>query len=217
MKPTNCSTMISGPGVVSAMPRPSSISPRLHPVIMLDRLLRDIGQHRIGAAEGHQRHLAEEQRDLAEDIAPGRGRSGGRDRHQPEQQPDRGDRERPRGMLGRAWSGSSSPSRLRPSALCLAAAMPPRAANCGRPARAPTKPITPAPMMMTGNGTPKKKIATKAIAGERDHERGSSARACRSRTTASITIASTAAFSPKNSASTTPTLPKARVDHSSAP
>ena len=26
MKPTNCSTMISGPGVVSAMPRPSSIS-----------------------------------------------------------------------------------------------------------------------------------------------------------------------------------------------
>jgi RNA-directed DNA polymerase len=27
MKPTNCSTMIRGPGVVSAMPRPSSISP----------------------------------------------------------------------------------------------------------------------------------------------------------------------------------------------
>jgi hypothetical protein len=26
-KPTNCVTMISGPGVVSAMPRPSSISP----------------------------------------------------------------------------------------------------------------------------------------------------------------------------------------------
>ena len=26
MKPTNCSTMISGPGVVSAMPSPSSIS-----------------------------------------------------------------------------------------------------------------------------------------------------------------------------------------------
>src|SRR5262249_32359991 len=29
MKPTNCSTMISGPGVVSAMPSPSSISPGL--------------------------------------------------------------------------------------------------------------------------------------------------------------------------------------------
>jgi len=29
MKPTNCKTMISGPGVVSAMPRPSSISPGL--------------------------------------------------------------------------------------------------------------------------------------------------------------------------------------------
>ena len=27
MKPTNCTTMISGPGVVSAMPSPSSISP----------------------------------------------------------------------------------------------------------------------------------------------------------------------------------------------
>ena len=27
MKPTNCVTMIKGPGVVSAMPRPSSISP----------------------------------------------------------------------------------------------------------------------------------------------------------------------------------------------
>ena len=27
MKPTNCVTMISGPGVVSAMPSPSSISP----------------------------------------------------------------------------------------------------------------------------------------------------------------------------------------------
>jgi hypothetical protein len=27
MKPTNWTTMISGPGVVSAMPRPSSISP----------------------------------------------------------------------------------------------------------------------------------------------------------------------------------------------
>ena len=29
MKPTNCSTMMSGPGVVSAIPRPSSISPGL--------------------------------------------------------------------------------------------------------------------------------------------------------------------------------------------
>src|SRR5436309_2753916 len=29
MKPTNCSTMISGPGVVSAIPSPSSISPGL--------------------------------------------------------------------------------------------------------------------------------------------------------------------------------------------
>ncbi len=73
MKPTNCSTMISGPGVVSAMPRPSSISPGLNPVIILDRLLRDIGQHRIGAAERHHRHLAEEHGDLAEDVGAAEG------------------------------------------------------------------------------------------------------------------------------------------------
>ena len=68
MKPTNWSTMISGPGVVSAMPRPSSISPGLQPAVGLDRLLRDVGQHRVGAAEGHHRHLGEEDRDLAEDV-----------------------------------------------------------------------------------------------------------------------------------------------------
>ena len=56
-------------------------------------------------------------------------------------------------------------------------------------------------MMMTGNGTAKKKIATKAAA----------ARTCRGllfserrpmRMTASTTIASTAAFRPKNAAAT---------------
>ena len=45
---------------------------RRQPVIVLDRLLRDIGQHRIGAAERHHRHLAEEHRDLAEDVVPAR-------------------------------------------------------------------------------------------------------------------------------------------------
>ena len=68
MKPTNCSTMISGPGVVSAMPRPSSISPGLEPVVVLDRLLRHVGQHGVGAAEGDHRHLAEEDSDLAEHV-----------------------------------------------------------------------------------------------------------------------------------------------------
>ena len=48
-----------------------------------------------------------------------------------------------------------------------AAFLPPpcgTAANSGRPLLAPKYPITPAPMMMIGNGTLKKKIATNAIA-----------------------------------------------------
>ena len=63
-------------------------------------------------------------------------------------------------------------------------------------------------MMMTGKGTSKKKIATKAIAASAIMMRLRSAR-LPTRTTAWITIASTAAFRPKNSASTNPTLPKA--------
>ena len=62
---------------------------RLQPVIMLDRLLGDIGQHRIGAAERHHRHLAEEQRDLAEHVGLSERDQERGDRHQPEQQPDR--------------------------------------------------------------------------------------------------------------------------------
>ena len=62
---------------------------RLQPVIMLDRLLGDIGQHRIGAAERHHRHLGEEQRDLAEHVGlpePDQQRG---NRHHPQQQPHR--------------------------------------------------------------------------------------------------------------------------------
>src|SRR3712207_8095830 len=36
--------------------------------IGLDRRLCDVSQHRVGAAEGHHRHLREEHRDLAEDV-----------------------------------------------------------------------------------------------------------------------------------------------------
>jgi hypothetical protein len=65
MKLTNCSTMI----VVRAWSRPCpSVEhfARLYPVIMLDRSLRDMSA-RIGAAERHHRHLAEN-KDLAEYI-----------------------------------------------------------------------------------------------------------------------------------------------------
>ncbi len=60
--------------------------------------------------------------------------------------------------------------------------------------------------MMIGKGTLKKKIATKAIAASAIMIRLRSAR-FPTRISAWITIASTAAFNPKNSASTNPTLP----------
>ena len=41
----------------------------LQPAVVLDRLLGDIGQDRVGAAEGHHRHGGEEDRDLAEHVA----------------------------------------------------------------------------------------------------------------------------------------------------
>ena len=69
MKPTNWSTMISGPGVVSAMPRPSSISPGLSHPNVCDGFLRDVGQDGIGAAERHHGHFREEHGDLAEHVA----------------------------------------------------------------------------------------------------------------------------------------------------
>ena len=61
-------------------------------------------------------------------------------------------------------------------------------------------------MMMIGKGTLKKKIATKAMAASAIISRLRNAR-LPTRTTAWTTIASTAAFSPKNTASTKPTLP----------
>ena len=94
-KPTNCVTMISGPGVVSAMPRPSSISPARQPAVGLDRLLRDIGEHRISAAEGDHRHLAEEDGDAAEHVVGAEQRPASGDRPQPQQQERRRDPQRP--------------------------------------------------------------------------------------------------------------------------
>jgi hypothetical protein len=60
--------------------------------------------------------------------------------------------------------------------------------------------------MISGNGAPKKKIAMKASAAMAIMTRLRSAR-LPTRNTAWITMASTAAFRPKNKASTKPTLP----------
>ena len=62
--------------------------------------------------------------------------------------------------------------------------------------------------MMNGNGTPRKKIATNATAAMPTITLFFSAR-LPMRMTASSTMASTAAFRPKNSAWTMPTVPKA--------
>ena len=42
---------------------------RFQPAIVLNRLLGDISQHGVGSAEGHHRHLGEEDGDLAEHVA----------------------------------------------------------------------------------------------------------------------------------------------------
>jgi hypothetical protein len=178
---------------------------RREPAIMLDRLLGDIGEHRIGAAERHHRHLREEEADLAEDIVRAEQGEQQRHRRQPEQQEDRRDAQRP-AQFGRAWSGTPrrAPSRVGDG-------RPPRRGRRRRegrePAPAAEKPIRPAARTISGNGTAKKKMAMKAPAAIAA-QRCLSARAP-IRRTASRTIASTAAFSPKNRASTAPTLPKA--------
>jgi hypothetical protein len=72
----------------------------------------------------------------------------------------------------------------------------------------PAKPIAAAPMMTSANGTAKKKMPTKASAASATILRFLSAR-LPTLTTASSTTASTAAFSPKNSACTMATSPNA--------
>ena len=62
-KPTNCVTRISGPGVVSARPRPSTISGAVIQPLVSTAGLRHVGQQRIGAAEAHHRELGEERAD----------------------------------------------------------------------------------------------------------------------------------------------------------
>ena len=66
-----------------------------HPVIVIDRLLRHIGQHRIGTTEGDHGHLAEEHRDLGEDVVAAQAEIERRHRHQPEGQEHRRHGERP--------------------------------------------------------------------------------------------------------------------------
>ena len=63
---------------------------------MLDRLLRHIGEHGIGAAEGHDRHLGVERGDGGEDIARPVGEIKRKHRAQPQRAADQGDGEEAR-------------------------------------------------------------------------------------------------------------------------
>ena len=59
------------------------------PAIVLDCLLRHVGEHRIGAAESDDRHLREEQADIAEGVAEAEGREDRDHRPEPQCEPDR--------------------------------------------------------------------------------------------------------------------------------
>src|SRR5581483_4267896 len=66
----------------------------LEPMEIRHRLLRDIGEHRIRAAKGDQRHLAEEYRDLTENIRRAEKPQQRSHRHKPKRQPDDGNPKR---------------------------------------------------------------------------------------------------------------------------
>ena len=61
---------------------------RRHPVMGFDRLLRHIGQHRIGAAEAHHRELGEERADAHQHVVRAKRERGERHRRPPGDQTD---------------------------------------------------------------------------------------------------------------------------------
>jgi hypothetical protein len=99
---------------------------------------------------------------------------------------------------------------INPSSSSFAAFCPPA---CGWPQNQPN---APAARMISGKGIAKTNIATNAEAATHTSARPLSARFA-IRTTASSTIASTAAFKPKNSDATTPIWPKAAYSQLSTP
>jgi hypothetical protein len=80
--------MISGPRVVSARASPFTISPRGEPVEDIDGLLRNIGEHRVGAIEGDHRGTGEEQSLFHKDAVASGYNPGEQHRGEPQQQPN---------------------------------------------------------------------------------------------------------------------------------
>ncbi len=172
------------------------------PSVGAHRLLRHVGEHGIGAAEGDQSHLREEDADVGEYVARTQGEHQHRHRRQPERQRDRPRHQRAAPGRGRHPGHLRAEQRL--GVVDMGAADRPVAAaraKAGSPARAPRNPISAAASTISGNGAPKAKIATNDSAAIARMASFFSARRPR-RTTACRTMASTAALSPKNSAAT---------------
>ena len=174
MKPTNCSTMISGPGVVSAMPRPSSISPGCsQPIVSRPPAAR----HRP-APHRRRRRSPPPSCEKKTAIWLKTLRRPERRRAAPRPAPARARARSPR----RAATARSVRPRMRRAARRRAgcrigsrAAWPRHARRRRMPATEPRRADEAdqrrRARMISGNGTSKKKIATKAAAAMRDHAR----------------------------------------------
>ena len=174
-KPTNCTTRISGPGVVSARPSPSSISPAAEPAVGLDRLLRDVGEHRVGAAEGDHRHLAEEDAEPREDVVRAERQRQQRDRRRA-RAPAPISGARSAAEAARACGRRSVAERRVASGRPGRGRAVPAGREASSPARAATSRSGRPPSTISGNGASKKKIATKAAAASGQPRRACSAR-----------------------------------------
>ena len=210
MKPTNCTTHDQRPRRRLREAQAHQHLAGLEPVIGLDRLLRHVGEHRIGAAEGDDRHLAVEGGDRGEDVRAVRASRAARRAVRARSRRRSRRPCRKRASDGRTCAGISRAKASSISAgashAAFAAPCPPPALNQSGSSALPTKPISAAAKMMSGNGSAKKKMPTKASAAIATSARLLSAR-LPTRTTASSTTASTAAFRPKNSDCTMPIWP----------
>lgn len=68
---------------------------RCHPAVVLDGLLRDIGQHGVGSAESHHRGLAEKEALLHQGVVETQPQAQGNHRSPPESKTDPTDLESP--------------------------------------------------------------------------------------------------------------------------
>ena len=210
MKPTNCVTMMSGPGVVSAMPEAVQHLARPEPAIGTDRLLGNIGKHGIGAAKGDDRHLAEEQGYVAEHIAAAERDQEEGDRSQPEHQKDGSNLERPSRGRSRMGGRVLAERRIGIGDLLVADLLVAIAGKKGGQTSAPTdEPDDPRDQDDQRKWRVEKEDRDEGRRRDTPIKMLLLSARLPTRTTASSTIASTAALRPKNMACTTPTLPKA--------